>query len=260
MHVSWKRALIPCAAVALLAGMTSGAAAQELQLGRVISATSSDEQPANFSFRAEAAGVLTVVARSSDETDIVLVATDADGQQLRDGRSDQDLGGNAGAEQLAVTIPRAGMYHVKVSPYGSGSTSIRVGASWLPFPELEVPPDPDGAPSKARRLGTQQQTIDDSVNPAGGDGWDWYAVTAQGAGTLTVATRSDDGDLVLEAFEDGSFDESLERSDQDLQSVSGNEALTLQISAGQTLYFKVSTFNEDADTISYRLQVGFIPG
>jgi hypothetical protein len=260
MHVSWKRALIPCAAVALLSATTSGAAAQELQLGRVISVNTSGDHPADFSFRAEAAGILTVVARSSDSSDIVLVVADGDGQPIRDGRSDQDLGSNAGAEQFPFTIPRAGVYHVRVEPFGSGSATVRVGASWLPYPELEVPPDPDGAPSQARRLGTQQQTIDESVNPAGGDGWDWYAVTAESAGTLTVATRAEEGDLVLEAFEEGSFDSALERSDDDLQGVSGNEALTLSISAGQTLYFKVSTYSDDVGMVQYRLQVGFIPG
>lgn len=260
MHRSWKQALCAGAAIVAVVGMTGAASAQELQLGRVMTANASADQPATFTFRAEAAGVLTVVVRSTDESDVVLTTMDADGQQLRDGRSDQDLGGNLGAEQLAVTIPRPGSYQVKVEPYGSGSTSIHVGASWLPFPELEVPPDPDGSPSSARRLSTQQQTIEDSVNPAGGDGWDWFAITAQGGGTLTVATRTEDGDLVLEAYNEGSFDESVERSDQDLQGVNGNEALTLSINAGQTLYFKVSTFSDDAGPIPYRLQVGFIPG
>jgi hypothetical protein len=99
----------------------------------------------------------------------------------------------------------------------------------------------------------------ETLEPASGDLWDWYALRADRAGMVTVATRSGDGDLVLEAFTEGNFSESAERSDQDLQDASGNEALTLSVSAGQTLYFKVSMFGSPDSPISYRLSIGFIP-
>ncbi|MCH1932971.1 pre-peptidase C-terminal domain-containing protein, partial [Shewanella sp. A25] len=75
---------------------------------------------ASYEFRAESAGILTVVIRATDEIDLVLAVTDADGQNLPEGRSDRDLGGDSGAEQFAVTLPRAGTYYVKVEPFGSG--------------------------------------------------------------------------------------------------------------------------------------------
>ncbi len=99
----------------------------------------------------------------------------------------------------------------------------------------------------------------DLLDPTSGDHWDWYAIRAVRAGMITVATRADDGDLVLEAFTEGDFSESAERSDQDLQDVTGNEALTLSVSPGQTLYFKVSMYGTPDSPISYRLSIGFMP-
>ena len=121
------------------------------------------------------------------------------------------------------------------------------------------PADPDGSPSTARSITVQQDPITDTLDPTSGDHWDWYAVRADRAGLLTVATRAGEGDLVLEAFTDGNFSESAERSDQDLQDMTGNEALTLSVSPGQTLYFKVSMYETPDSPISYRLSIGFIP-
>ena len=234
------------------------AMAQELELGRVIDAATSDENVANLTFQAKSAGVLTVVVRSTDDSDLILVVTDAHGQQLPEGRSDQDIGGDNGAEQLAITIPRAGTYHVRVETFASGSGSFKIGASWLAFADLEVAADPDGSPSTAIPISVGQQTMDDSINGALGDYWDWFVFSTDGAGTLTVATRADEGDLVLEAFRDNEFSEAWERSDQDLQGINGNEALTLIVTAGQKLYFKVSSFSEGA-FVPYRLQISFMP-
>jgi hypothetical protein len=233
-------------------------AAQQLELGEVTTAATSDSKIASLSFNAPAAGVLTVVVRSTDESDLVLVVTDGDGQPLPEARSDRDLGGNSGAEQLAVTVPRAGEYQVRVEPFGSGSARFKIGASWISFPDLEIPPDPNGSPSTATAIREGQEPFDESLDGTAGDYWDWFVFTAERAGTLTVTTRAEDGDLVLEAFEAGSYTEALERSDQDLQGVSGNEALTLIVTAGQKVYFKVSAWNEGAQ-IAYRLQVGFMP-
>ena len=233
--------------------------AQRLPIGTVAGGTTNSENTATFQFSAETAGILTVVVRSTDETDLVLVVTDADGQTLPEGRSDRDLGGDSGAEQFAVTLPRAGVYHVRVEPFSSGLSSFRIGASWLGFPDLEEPADPDGTPSTARSITIQQDPIVDTLDPTSGDHWDWYALRADRAGLLTVATRAGDGDLVLEAFTEGNFSESAERSDQDLQEVAGNEALTLSVSPGQTLYFRVSMLGTPGSPTSYRLSIGFIP-
>jgi hypothetical protein len=251
------RGIAACLLLLTLA-LASAANAQRLETGSVATGKTSDESPASFEFRAGSAGVLTVVVRAEGDTDITLMVTDADGQPLPDGESDQDIGGDTGAEQFAVTIPRAGTYMVKVQTYGWGTASFQIAASWLEFPSLEVPADPDGSPNSATRLAAEQQSMTNSIDGSAGDYWDWYVITADRAGTVTVATRTEEGDLVLEAYEEGEYTESLEYSDQDLQGSSGNEALTLSIAEGQSLYFKVKAFSEGT-AIDYRLIVGFIP-
>ena len=236
-----------------------GQTMQELRPGQVVQGSADWEGSAEYSFKAETAGVLTVVARSPNESDLQLLVTDMDGQPLPDGRSDQDLGGDVGAEQFAVTLPRAGAYRVVVETFAGGQATFELGVSWIPFPDLGVPADPDGSPSSAKRISVGQEAHQDSINGALGDYWDWFALKADKAGTLTLATRTDGGDLVLEAFEAGKFAEPLERSDQDLQGNGGNEAVTLVVEPGQEFFFKISAFSEGV-SVPYRLQVGFIPG
>ncbi|MCZ6917805.1 MAG: PPC domain-containing protein [Gemmatimonadetes bacterium] len=252
-------ALAACLVSWMTVGAVDGLRAQELEIGGTVLGTTGMGEATTYRLRLESAGVLTVVVRSTDDTDLVLSVTDGDGQPLPDGESDQDLGGHSGAEQVAVTIPRAGTYHVRVRPYSSGKAGFRIGASWLAFPDLEQPADPDGAPSSAIVMRVGQESRHDSINSTAGDHWDWFVVQIDQAGMLTVATRADEGDLVIEAFNEGEFSEAAERSDQDLQGTAGNEAITLTVQAGQTMYFKVSAFSSFSDTIRYRLSLGFMP-
>lgn len=245
-------------AILLPTQQASGQTAGGLEPGSVIQGSTSYDGASIYGFEASAAGVLTIVVRSSDGDDVFLLVTDADGQPLPSGRSDQDLGGDAGAEQFAVTLPRAGSYQVRVETYSETQAPFKIGVSWLPFPDLTVPPDPDGSPGSAASLSIGQATREDELNGPAGDYWDWFVLKADKAGTLTVATRADEGDLILEAFEPGMFAEAMERSDQDLQGSGGNEALTLIVETGDEFFFKVSAFSEGA-SVPYRLQVGFIP-
>jgi len=238
----------------LLWGQTQG----NLVSGTLLEGSTGGEDHATYAFEAESAGVLTIVVRSLDETDLVLLVTDSDGQPLPNGRSDQDLGGDSGAEQFAATLPGAGKYQVRVETFGGSQASFKIGASWLPFPDLAVPADPDGSPSSAIRIRVGQETRSDAIDGAKGDYWDWFVLEAENGGTLTVATRAEAGDLILEAFSSGEFSEALESSDQDLQGNGGNEALTLVVEAGEQFFFKVSAYS-DGVSIPYRLQVGFIP-
>lgn len=229
-----------------------------LDSGKVVEGSTGWEGAASYGFKAESAGVLTIVVRSGDGTDLYLLVTDSDGQPLPDGRSDQDLGGDAGSEQFAVTLPRAGDYRIRVETYEESQSSFKIGVSWLSFPALAVPADPDGSPGAAIRIKLGQDTRTDSIDGTSGDYWDWFVLKAEEGGTLTVATRAEDGDLILEAFFPGEFTEAMERSDQDLQGTGGNEALTLVVEAGEEFFFKVSAFSQGS-VIPYRLQVGFIP-
>lgn len=256
----WARlATLAMVGCVLAPGVTVAQVPPELVPGKILQGSTDWEGKADFSFKARSAGILTVAARSLNDTDLMLMVTDSDGQPLPDGGSDQDLGGDVGAEQFAVTIPRADEYKVMVETFGGGDpASFQLGASWLSFPDLEVPADPDGSPGAATRLIIGQDTHSDIIDDTAGDYWDWFVLKADKAGTLTVATRTDGGDLVLEAFEAGEFTQPLEHSDQDLQGNGGNEAVTLVVDPGQEFFFKVSAFSEGV-SISYRLQVGFIP-
>lgn len=251
-------ALSMAGAALTVSGGLSAQTVPSLAPGQVTEGRTGWEGPATYGFEAESAGVLTIVVRSQDETDLFLLVTDADGQPLPEGRSDQDLGGDSGAEQFAVTLPRPGRYQIRVESYGSSNAPFKIGVAWLPFPDLAVPPDPDGSPASAIRIQIGQDTRNDAIDSLKGDHWDWYVMTVETAGTLTVATRAEEGDLVLEAFKPGEFTEAAERSDQDLQGAGGNEALTLVVEAGEVLFFKVSAFGSSA-SVAYRLQIGFIP-
>jgi hypothetical protein len=252
------KALLVLGIVSALPQLAFGHAPENLVSGKVVEGSMGWEGKALYAYEAGAAGVLTIVVRSQDESDLFLLVTDSDGQPLPGGRSDQDLGGDSGAEQFAVTLPTAGKYQVRVETFGGSQASFKIGVSWLPFPDLAVPEDPDGSPSSAIRIRVGQDTRNDSIDGGHGDFWDWFVLKAEQGGTLTVATRAKEGDLVLEAFANGEFSEAMDRSDQDLQGNGGNEALTSVVEAGEEIYFKVSAFGE-GKLVPYRLQVGFIP-
>ena len=231
-------------------------ARQALQLNQIIQGSAGDGAPAVFIFNAETPGVLTVVVRGNGDTDLQVSIADTVGQALPDGHADQDLGGDAGAEQAAVVIRAAGEYQVRVSTwFGSGMFDLVAG--WISYPALGGPADPDGMPTAAATL-VPGTPIDDSIDPPSGDAWDWFKVTADGGGVITVITEAPEGDLALEAFEDGGFAEAINRSDQDMQGVAGNESITIQAAAGQTYYFRVSQVFSSGDAIAYRIRVGIM--
>lgn len=257
----WTSAV--ASASALLWPLAGQAAAQQsLELGATLSASTLSGAPAEFVLDAADAGFLTVVVRSTAAGgDLVLSVADDDFQTLSDARSDMDLGANLGAEQVVAQIPRAGRYRVLVeSPYSSGIVAFRMGASFLPSELASLPDDPDGRPSRAIALEVGAQR-DDAVDPALGDGWDWYAVTVSEAGVLTVLTRAaggDEGDLVLEAFDRDAWREPVESSDQDEGGVLTNESLTFDVQPGQTVYVRVSPYG--GGPVAYRIATGLIPG
>jgi hypothetical protein len=237
-------------------GTVVHAGQQQLRLGSIVEGSVGSSAPSVFTFTAETPGVLTVVVRGKDDADLQIVVTDVVGQELPGGRFDTDLQGNVGAEQGATVIGAAGEYQVQIHTWGGGGR-FDIAASWLAFPALGGPADPDGMPTAAAAL-VPGTPVDDSINPAGGDPWDWFMVTADSAGVITVITEAPAGDLVLEVFNDGAFGEAVNRSDQDMQGVVGNESLTIQAAAGQTFYFKVSPAFDSGEAIPYRIRAGIM--
>lgn len=244
-------------AVLLVAGMLlpATASAEGLTPGQAQNGRATDEAAAVYTYEASDAGILTIAVRGAGDTDLRLIVTDADGQMLPEGKKDADVGGAKGAEQMAVTLTGAGTYQVRVEVYSGGSTSFELGSAWLPFPQVKRDPDPDGAPSRAT-VATVDNKVTDQVQREEGDRWDWYKFSGAEAGTLTVVTKAPEGDLKLEYYEEGKYVEAAETSDKDIQEVKGNEALSLQVTAGKTIYFRVLAYSTGA--IPYTLSLSLL--
>lgn len=251
----------PCAVAALLLPATS-LAQESLPLGSTTTGTVASQMPVEYTVDFDGPGFLSVVVRAAaDDDDLVLLVTDDEGQVLPSARSDSDLNGRMGAEQLLVQIPWGGRYNVVVEQYyGSGAIAYDVGASFLPTAMAAADPDPDGKPSGATPLAIDEMH-DDSINPGGGDGWDWYAITAESSGVLTVLTRAvddDEGDLRLDVFRADDLREPADGSDQDQGGVMTNETITIDVEAGETIYVKVAPSFAANGTVSYRIVSGLI--
>ena len=258
--MSRRLAPLVVAAVLLPTALTAQVA---LPVGSTSSGTVS-AQAAEYVVDLDGPGFLSVVVRASGEDDdLVLSVTDDEGQVLLSGRSDIDLGGNMGAEQLIVQIPWGGQYGVVIEQnYGSATVSFEVGATFLATPLAQAEPDPDGKPSGATAL-ELDGGHEDSINPAQGDGWDWYAVTSASAGVLTVLTRAVDdqeGDLRLDVYRAGDLREPEDGSDQDQSGVLTNESVSMDVAAGETIYVKVSPSFSGSSRVAYRIAAGLIGG
>ncbi|MBT8462940.1 MAG: hypothetical protein KJO44_10515, partial [Gemmatimonadetes bacterium] len=94
---------------ALLVGVALAPAASSAQMPLPLGTTASgtiSSQPAEYLVELDGPGFLAVVVRAATEDDdLVLSVTDDEGQVLLSGRSDIDLNGQMGAEQLIVQIP-----------------------------------------------------------------------------------------------------------------------------------------------------------
>ena len=238
----------------LMGGSPAGQDLPALPLGQLVGAQTSSEAPAAFQFSAESAGFLTVVVRGNDEADLTILITDEVGFPLRGGTADVDINGDLSAEQLTVVVPRAGIFQVYVNTM-YGSSSLNIGGTWIPYPDVATEPDPDGHPHSATAL-VPGAPIEGSVDGTAGDLMDWYTVTSETDGMVTVIVEAPEGDLALEVYKEDEYRQYLDASDQDMQGVPGNESLTSPIEAGQTLYFKVFPLFEGEGLIAYKVRAG----
>jgi hypothetical protein len=252
-----RRSLVPSTLViALVATAASAQSLAPLPMGAPAQGKV-DGEAAEYAVAAKTAGVLTVAVQGSG--DIALQLVDEDGQVMPDGSADRDLNGSEGTELLSATITEPGAYRLRVRAQGSGST-FQIAGTFLAFPAFQRPGDPDRRPATAKALQVGK-AIEDALDPAAGDNWDWWVLKSAQAGTLTVVTRQvgtgDAPDLVLEVFTEGDYAAAKDRSDQDLQSNSASESATVQVTAGQAVHVKVSSnFSRAA---KYRLSSGLAP-
>ena len=252
-------------ALMLLAAFgTSGLAAQAaLPLNATTPGSTSGDNAAEYVFSASAAGFLTVIVRTpTSDGDLVLSVADDQYQTLAGGRSDQDLHGVFGAEQVTVNVPGPGSYLVLVDgAYSTSRIDFEIGATFLATDLAGGTMDADGRPDGATALEVGGMH-EDEIDPAAGDHRDWYRLTAGAAGVMTILTRAADaeeGDVKLELFMDGMFREPDQTSDQDQSGVMTNETVTVDVTAGQTVYVRVSPAFEGGSRAAYRITAGLIP-
>jgi hypothetical protein len=78
---------------------------------------------------------------------------------------------------------------------------------------------------------------------------------------LTVLTRtSEEGDLRLEVYAEGAYEEPEDSSDQDMDGVMGNESLTIDVDAGEVVLIRVLGGLMLQDSVRYRITSGLISG
>jgi hypothetical protein len=244
--------------VSLALLLVSPTLAQErvaLPVGASGQGKATDEKPAMFTFTATEAGLLAVTVVGKDpEADLVVETLDEDLQPLDDGSSDRDRYGHKGKEYLAVMLPEPGTYLVRVKARSSETASFSVSAAFAPAPGFSAI-DPDRRPSKAAAV-TVGKPVQETLG--GQDRWDWFAVRSEAEGTLTILTKAPEGDLKLEAFAEGNYADDIARSDADLQEKKGNESVSFEVTAGQTIYVRVTIISGDAQ-IEYKLVTALIP-
>ena len=243
--------------VALLAVSLAAQAPAPLPMGAPVQGKIGDG-PTEYAVVAKTAGVLAVAVQGTGDISLQLV--DEDGQVLPDGSADRDLGGNEGTELLSATITEPGAYRLRVRAQGSSGATYQIAASFISFPPFQRASDPDRRPATAKAAPVGK-AIEDALDPAAGDNWDWWVLKSAEAGTLTVVTRQqgtgDAPDLVLEVFTESDFSDAKDRSDQDLQGNSASESATVQVTAGQAVHVKVSSnFSRAA---KYRLSSSLAP-
>ena len=254
------RTTLACTVFLALAAPTFAAAQAPLPTGATSQGMLSMGEAATYTFQATAAGFLAVVLRAEAGEDLSFTVTDAEGQALPEGRADMDFGGNVGAEQMVVTISEPGAYRVIVESLAGEPASFQIGGSFLSSALAALAADPDGKPSAARELAVGASHVD-TIDPSAGDRWDWYRIPVTQSGVLTILTRVEgEGDLRLERFEEGSFREAVDASDQDMDGVLGNESLTLDVQAGQVVFVRVLPSFGGSQAVAYRLASGIIPG
>ena len=240
--------------LSVVAGAIAAQPASELSLGEVTTMTVTGDQPTVLSFDAATAAFLTVIVRGSGDADLSVAITDDLGQVVPEGRVDRDLGGNMGAEQITVTLSHPAEYHVRVVSRSERS-EFKMAATWVPFPDAQMEPGPDGRPTAATSLAPGTR-IESSLDPSVGDHWDWYGVDTGPDSVVTVLTDAPEGDLVLESFAESDFGQPTDRSDQDMGGVSGNESLTIPNPTGGTVYLRVSNLRTSGGAVPYTIRAG----
>lgn len=229
---------------------------QALPVGDFTTVSISHNTPAAFSFVANQAGALSIIARAAD-LDIKFSVQNSQGMTIPGSETDIDYGGDTGAEHAVVIIPRAGTYRVLIElTMGLGSGQVTVGASWLPYPGLAPALFPHSEPDTAvaLALGEQHQG---TIQGGGPQRHYWYALHSNQAGQVVLATRAPEGDLKIEVYRANNFARPETTVDNDENGVRGNETATVQVVANETVYFRVVAWGHGMN-IPFEVRTAFL--
>lgn len=227
--------------------------AQDLPVGSTVEARVLPEQSASYRFRADGPGGLALVLRAGGaDDDLAISVAEPSGQELVGGYVDHDENGRLGDEQGVVTIPEAGEYTVFVDSYAEGPARFTLAASFLPMEELAPRrkvrhASPDDA--IALRPG---EAVNETVRPLRDEPRDWYVVTPDRAGTLTIRVVGD-GDVILERFAPDEFRNAKDFVDNDDNGEKGRETMTASGRAGVPVYVRVTGWEASDYRISAEL-------
>ncbi|MEM9021361.1 MAG: PPC domain-containing protein [Planctomycetota bacterium] len=205
----------------------------ELMIGSTQEGVTSENQWANYSFAADAAGLLTVVVRSQvQDNDMAMVVYDADGREIGD--CDIDYLGDNGAEHFTVVLPAAGLYRVAVRPLGDGGL-FWIGGSWIEYDGISVALPARPSDAQPLTIGNPMVTQLNGNNPSGA----WFSITPEQRGFLIVETVANNGiDLQLDLYEqERGFESYSDASDQDRRGDLSREQISIELQPGKTLFF-----------------------
>ena len=252
---------LPVIAVILFACVAVPARAEgerPLPVDEAVTVRVTPQRPAVFRFEADKAGGLAVVARGEDGLDLALELTDDTGQAVYNGYGDGDWFGDLAWEQAVLPMPREGVYRLYVDAI-EGDGEVEVLARVLPFPRNAMPADPLGSPTQAAALEPGAWTTQ-SIRPQRGDLRDWYRLEATRDGVVTALLQGEgDTDFILEAFTEHEFRAALRFADDTDPDRLGDESITLEVSQGEPIYFRVWGYSQD-DAGDYRFMAGYVGG
>ena len=211
------------------------------------------DAPAEVGFVAAEPGVLTVMVVNGRGEDMVAVVVDDNRQDLPDGWIDNDPALLNGGEIGVVALPAAGSYSVLVYPWdeAAGPTVAEVTLGFQPLAALESPADPQGKPLAAAVLEPGVE-VGGALGLIPGDRRDWYTLKVERDGPVQLTLRVPavaDADLLLQVFEPGVYWRSIFYADGTDEQIMGNETMTIDGRAGETLYVRVGAWEASAQTV-----------
>lgn len=242
------------------ADTAAGPAPRPLSLdGSRLEGTASPLRAGEFQLTLPEAGLLTVAVQATDDADLALNLVDEEGQPVTGGSIDADVDGHHGREYGVIALGAGGSYRLRVLVHGIGSaeSTYQIAANWIALPSLAVTPDPGDRPSQAAAI-TPNQPAYGSIRPARNERRRWFMFDAPAAGHVAAITSAESGDLILDAFDDGAYEQVLASSDQDLRDNRAAEALLVPVVAGQRLYLRVSTYDPQ-EASDFRLLIHWLP-